>query len=204
MVETMDYLTRYQELERSYDRDCILRDKVQSTANSYQFEIDRLNSEIEICDKAAMLLTTVSVDAKRAITKFLEDIVSDALKFISEKDYTFEIEIDDTGKSIRCEFYVVETINGKTSRQKPQDSCGGGFVDIISTTLRYAYLNLYSPKLNGPIILDEPSKMVSQEMSIKFAEFIKRLGEDFGKQTILVTHNQSLTNAADNTIIITK
>lgn len=182
------------DVKSKYNQDLALKTQIENDITNYRTKCYFLDKEIADCDKAAIMLTTISLEAKQSITMFLEDIVTDALQFISQGQYSFEIDIDEK----KCEFYIVETIDGVQSKQKPQDSCGGGFIDIISTTLRYAYLNLYNnPQLMGTIILDEPGKMVSAEMSVKFGEFIKKLGEDFDRQTIMITHNDNLTNIAD-------
>lgn len=194
-----------QALKDKYNKNLAVKEQIDKDIVDYQTQIHYMNKSSELCDKAVMMLTEVSLRAKQSITMFLEDLVTDALSYISEGQYSFKIEIDSTEKSSKCEFYIVETIDGEESKQRPQDSCGGGFIDIISTTLRYAYLNLYNnPNLMGPIILDEPGKMVSAEMSIRFGEFIKKLGDEFDRQTIIITHNDNLTNIADKVEEIVK
>lgn len=179
----------------TYNQKLALKTQVQEDITKYQARLYFLDKEIEECDKAVIMLTSISLEAKRSITMFLEDLVTDALQYISQGQYSFKIDIEEK----KCEFYIVEAVDGVISKQRPQDSCGGGFIDIISTTLRYAYLNLYNnPELMGPIILDEPGKMVSADMSIRFGEFIKKLGEEFERQTIMITHNDNLTNIADH------
>lgn len=198
-------ISKLNALKDKYTRELAIKNSIESSIANYNSLIFDIDQKTEMCDKAALLLTAVSLDAKKTVTTFLEDIVTDALSYISSGQYSFKIEIEETGKSTKCEFYIVETIDGEESKQKPQDACGGGFIDIISTTLRYAYLNLYSnPKLMGPVILDEPGKMVSSEMSIKFGEFIKKLGQEFDRQTIMITHNDNLMNIADKVELITK
>lgn len=197
--------SKLDELKERYTKESAIKTSIEKDITQYNVSIYGKDKHIELCDKSNILLTAISLEAKMNVTSFLEDIVTDALSFISSGQYKFKIDIEDTGKTTKCEFYIVETIDGEESKQKPQDSCGGGFVDVISTTLRYAYLNLYNnPALMGPVILDEPGKMVSQEMSIKFGEFIKKLGQEFDRQTIMITHNDNLTNIADKVELIVK
>lgn len=198
-------LSKLQQLKDRYNSELAIRDNIQSTITDYKTKIYFLDQTIEECDKAAILLTNISLEAKRAVTDFLEEVVTDAISYISDGQYKFKIEIEESGKSTKCEFYIVETVNGEESKQKPQDACGGGFIDVISTTLRYAYMNLYNqPQIMGPVILDEPGKMVSSEMSVKFGEFIKKLGQEFNRQTIMITHNDNLTNIADKVELVVK
>lgn len=200
-----DLIAELQSIKDKYNSKLAIKEQLEKEVTSFKVKIHNIDKEIEVNDKAVLMLTEVSLNAKRSVTSFLEGVVTDALQYISAGQYKFEIDIDDTGKTAKCEFYVVETVDGETSRQKPEDSCGGGFVDIISNTLRYAYLSLYNnPKLMGCIIADEPGKMISSEMSVKFGEFIKNLCNDFDRQTIMITHNDNLQNVADNIEIMTK
>ena len=104
------------------------------------------------------------------------------------------------------EFYIKTTVNGQESLQSPKDANGGGFIDIISVAAKYAYLELFNdPKIKcGTIFLDEPGKMVDEQSSIKFAEYIKELGKDYNKQTIMITHNTSLKDIADQTYYVSQ
>ena len=54
------------------------------------------------------------------------------------------------------------------------------------------------------MILDEPSKMVSKEAAVRFAEFIKWMSEEFNKQTLMITHQHALTTQADQVLLVTK
>ena len=45
--------------------------------------------------------------------------------------------------------------------------------------------------------LDEPGKHVSEDYIVPLIEFIKSVGETFQRQIILVTHNQHLTESAN-------
>lgn len=167
-------------------------------------QIESTQKEYDIRLKSAVLARNVSVEAKRQVVSILEDMVTDALRTIADERYSFKILIEETAKGNKCEFYISEMVDGNESLQTPQDSCGGGFIDIISTTLRYVYLNVFNnPVLNGPIILDEPAKMLSKDMSDTFASFIKHLGNEFDRQTILITHDENIALSADNTINIT-
>ena len=151
-----------------------------------------------LCAKTLELLNQVSVEAREKAKTHLEEIVTEALQFISGEDYEFKIEMLDRGKP-SCDFFVESTINGVRSRQRPESAVGGGFVDIIATALRYAYLEIFSdPTIqNGVLFLDEPGKMVSELASIKFGQFIKFLGNNFDRQTIMITHNENLMGIAE-------
>lgn len=163
-------------------------------------------AEVEVKTKVVSLLQNLSDQARQTAKGFIEDLVTNALTFVSEKPYKFLIEFstNKAGKA-EAEFFVVEDVNGVESKQSPRDACGGGFVDIIATALRFAYLEvLTNPSIQGGLLLDEPGKMVSEAASIKYGAFIQDLSKAFNRQTIMVTHNATLMAAADNTIMVSK
>lgn len=190
---------KFQELKNKYIAENAKKEALDAEILTNKVAVAELDNDIEKCDKAILLLTNVSLEAKESVVVFLEEVVTDALHFVGKGEYTFKIKIDDKGKTTKCDFFLVKEVNGELSYQDPKDANGGGLVDLVSSTLRYAYLNIYkNPKLAGPIILDEPGKMVSEGMSLKFGEFIKKIGEEFNRQTIMVTHKDNITYSADN------
>lgn len=176
--------------------------------------IDDVNHKIENSRKETTLLMLVStVLAKAADTarknakNHFEKIITNALQFVTQSnDYEFVIQEKNSKNKIGYEFYIKSIVNGVECLQRPEDANGGGFVDIISTAAKYAYLEVFSdPRImNATLFYDEPGKMISADMSIKFAEYLKFLGVYYGRQTIMITHNDNITNVADKTFNVTK
>jgi DNA repair ATPase RecN len=205
------------QLQKIQSVDTSISDKlliVQTKRNEILKEISNLQTKTKNIEDLNMTLekvihiftqaATVSRDNAR---KHFEKIITDALQFVSQsKDYEFVIQ-ELTGRAkASYEFYIKSTVNGVECIQKPEDANGGGFVDIISLAAKYAYLEIFNdPKImNDTLLYDEPGKMISEQMSIKFAEYIKFLGTHYDRQTIMVTHNDNLSNVADKTFIVTK
>lgn len=184
------------------------------TYNNLETQIVNLDSKIYTTELnikmheelSAILISSAKVMRDKAKAHF-EKIVTDALQFVSQ-DSTCKFVIEESmvrGKPA-YEFYIETIVNGEVCRKKPEDSCGGGFIDIISVTAKVAYLKIFNnPKImNVCFQMDEPGKMVSEQMSVKFAEYIKFLGKQFGLQIIMVTHNENISVIADNTFTISK
>ena len=181
------------------------KNSIEKDIKSINYNLVKAQVDIDLYQKVQHLLNIVSTEARDKAKQLLEQTVTSAINFVSPEAVTFEIEMTTLRGKPACEFYVITTVNGEESRQKPQDSCGGGFVDIISTALRYAYINIFSdPVIGNAIVLDEPGKMVSEMAAVKFAEFTKSLGQSFDRQTIMVTHNDNLINIADHVKMVTK
>lgn len=175
-----------------------------ATIKGKMSSLETMNQNLE---KVIVILTQAATTSRDNARAHFEKIITDALQFVSQsKDYEFVIK-ELTGRAkASYEFYIKSTVNGVECIQKPEDANGGGFVDIISVAAKYAYLEIFNdPKImSGTLLYDEPGKMISEQMSIKFAEYIKFLGNHYGRQTIMVTHNDNLSNVADKTFVVRK
>ena len=175
-----------------------------ATIKSKVQAMETMNQDLE---KVIVILTQAATTSRDNARAHFEKIVTDALQFVSQsKDYEFVIK-ELTGRAkASYEFYIKSTVNGVECIQKPEDANGGGFVDIISVAAKYAYLEIFNdPKvMSGTLLYDEPGKMISEQMSVKFAEYIKFLGNHYGRQTIMITHNENLSNVADKTFVVRK
>ena len=172
-----------------------------------QYKIKTMEDENIALGKVITILTAAATASRDNARQHFEKIITDALQFISQsKDYEFMIK-ELTGRAkASYEFYIKSTVNGVECIQKPEDANGGGFVDIISVTAIYAYLEIFNdPKImNATLFYDEPGKMISEQMSVKFAEYIKFLGSHYNRQTIMITHNDNLSSVADKTFLVRK
>ena len=172
-----------------------------------QYKIKTMEDENIALEKVITILTAAATASRDNARQHFEKIITDALQFISQsKDYEFIIK-ELTGRTkASYEFYIKSTVNGVECIQKPEDANGGGFVDIISVAAKYAYLEIFNdPKImNATLFYDEPGKMISEQMSVKFAEYIKFLGSHYNRQTIMITHNDNLSSVADKTFLVRK
>lgn len=184
---------------RRGEQDAVLRKKktVEDRLEEKRHDIDKLQ-------QVKILLQESAVFAREQARRQIETMVTNALQFIfGDRDMEFRVTIDEVRGRAEGEFLVVSSYGGEIPVEtRPQDARGGGVVDVISLALRAALLHANKPKLDGPIILDEPAKHVSDEYSRQVAEFLKQLSTAFGRQIIMVTHNQHLANTGDTSYIV--
>lgn len=197
-------------VEALKERDITLRQqkselstRIAALKNKIQTEEGIINDN----ELIANILTAASGTARENAKGHFEKIITDALQFVTQNpDYRFVIQEKNSKLKASYEFFIESTVNGVKCLQKPEDANGGGFVDIISVAAKYAYLEIFNdPKImNGTMFCDEPGKMISADMSVKFAEYLKFLGSHYGRQIIMVTHNENIANVADKTFSVTK
>jgi DNA repair exonuclease SbcCD ATPase subunit len=166
--------------------------------------LEEKKRDIDKLQQVKILLQESAVFAREQARRQIETMVTNALQFIfGDRDMEFRVTIDEVRGRAEGEFLVVSRYGGEIPVEtRPQDARGGGVVDVISLALRAALLHANKPRLDGPIILDEPAKHVSDEYSRQVAEFLKQLSTAFGRQIIMVTHNQHLANTGDCSYIV--
>lgn len=152
-----------------------------------------IQDNIELLDKVAIVFQKSSEYAREQAKNQIEALVTKCLQYVFESDVQFIVELDELRNKANAEFYVVNEIDDMIIKTKPELSRGGGVVDIISLALRIAFLQIHKPQIDGPLILDEPAKHVSEDYIYNVADFLKQTSELFNRQIIMVTHNQHLS-----------
>lgn len=157
-------------------------------------ELDVLTSE-----QALQVLQKLSSRQRQVAKLRLEELGTQALQFSLGKNYRMEIEVEEVRKRPQAYLTVINEATG--IKTEPLDDNGGGVVDIISIALRMVVLQAMG-NIDGPIILDEPFKMVSEEFVPMLSEFLNKISNDFGRQIIMITHNKVLAESCESKIIL--
>ncbi len=200
----MNLFERYQANVKLYNQKCGEKNILVKKREDILKENKKYEEEIGRLDKTALLLKMTSKYARDQAKKDVEDLVSNCLKYIFNSDMNFKIEIKESVGRISADYYICESYDGKNYYYSPELSKGGGVVDIVSLALRMGFLLKHSPKIKGPIILDEPAKHVSDDFVGNVADFLSTISNNFDKQIIFITHNQGLKNIAQNCFEIIK
>ncbi len=161
-------------------------------------ELTVIKNEIKELEKVNLLLQQTAEYAREQARQQMEYLVTKALQIVFGDKFSFEIELSKRRNQASAEFYVVSEQGGKEIRNTPQDSRGGGVVDVVSLALRVAMLLSYNnPPLVGPLVLDEPAKHVSGEYIKNVTNFLKEVNQISERQIIVITHQQHLSEVAD-------
>lgn len=166
-------------------------------SNKSSEKLERLQRENDKLQKVKLLLQNASKFAREQSKTQMEYLVTQCLQYIFDPSMEFRIQLMEKANRIEGDFFVVSKINNTEIVTRPQDSRGGGVVDVISLALRIAMMEIHDPKIDGPIILDEPAKHVSEDYIGNVAEFLKQVSTLFNRQVIMVTHNHQLLESAD-------
>lgn len=173
-------------------------DKLKEQLESNNSKVIKINLELDLLSKVSILFQKTSEFAREQAKSQIESLVTKCLQFVFDSDIKFLIEIEELRGKANAEFYVVNEVDDILIKTKPELSRGGGVVDIVSLALRIAFLQIHKPKIQGPLILDEPAKHVSEEFVFNVADFLKQTSELFNRQIIMVTHNNHLAAIGTN------
>jgi len=194
----LDYSKEF--LSRELGKQEIIKEQI----NQNSIDLNHVEEEIDLLSKVNILLQKTSEFAREQAKKQVESLVTKCLQYIFESDIEFLIEIEELRGKSNAEFYVVNNIDDIMIKTKPELSRGGGIVDIVSLALRIAFLQIHKPKIQGPLILDEPAKHVSDDFIFNVADFLKQTSDLFNRQIIMVTHNNHLAAIGSNAYRVDK
>lgn len=155
-------------------------------------------------EQVQVLFTKVSEYAREQLKTRIEETVTAALTAVFGEGYTFRINMRQLGNQPAAEWQVVSQYGDEEVAASPEDARGGGITDVVSLALRLAMLEILKPRPEGPVLFDEPAKMVSAEYAGNLAYFLKQYAEKTGRQVMLVTHNPQLAEAADKSYLVTQ
>ena len=187
------------------------RDLLISQRREKEEKLSAARQDIELWRQVQVLLGKASEFARQQLKTRIEQTVTAALAAIfADSTMRFEIEMKDIGGKPAADWRVVSCyeipakagdedvkLSAYTVVASPEDAKGGGVTDVVSLALRLALLELSRPRVEGPVLLDEPGKMISKEYLPNVAEFLKQYAAKTGRQIIMVTHHDVLTDVAD-------
>lgn len=169
-----------------------------------QNDLDQTRQNLATWEQVQVLFTKVSEFAREQLKTRIEETVTAALLAVFGEGYTFRIHMRQLGNQPAAEWQVVSQYGDVEVAASPEDARGGGITDVVSLALRLAMLEILKPRPEGPVIFDEPAKMVSAEYAGNLAYFLKQYAAKTGRQVILVTHNPQLADAADKSYLVTQ
>jgi DNA repair exonuclease SbcCD ATPase subunit len=200
----MDHDAELEKLKTKYDNTRKVffnmkgkEEQLQQRKSELEVQLQKILDNIDLLEKVSVLLKKASEYAREQSRLQIESLVTNCLQFIFNSALEFKIEINEVRGRPEAEFYVLSNINDEVIKTRPQDSRGGGVVDVVSLAIRIAMIEYGSMNINGPIILDEPAKHVSDDYILQVAEFLKQVSAMFQRQVIIITHNKQLNEIAD-------
>lgn len=189
----------------SINRDEIIKIETQSDMCKHSLvDIEKEKNEkttlIVQYSQAQTVLHMVQQNISKKIKDMFDTVVTQALQFVVGHEYAFSMFF-----GVNRQFNDVTFAVTKQDMTIPYDlmtTSGGGIIDIIACALRIVLLELYQPRLHGPLLLDESFKHVSQQYLQSIGRFLYYIAKRIDRQIILVSHRSALIDAGHNVIWI--
>ena len=187
------------------------RQKVTAMAAKRDLLIEQQDAEImrsaevsrtlDLNEKVQRILQLTSEFARQQAKSRIEEIVTSALTVVFGKDYKFRLSLEVRSSRPEVDYWLES--EGIVTQLKPPDyDRGGGVADVVSLALRLAVTEL--SEVRGPVFLDEVGKHVSAEYAPNVAYFLKEYSEKFGRQMILITHNEALAEIGEVSLTVSQ
>lgn len=193
MQDITEFQTLYNKLYDIYIQYSTQKKELENQINEIKTKLNAI--DINQYEQVNALLQKMSEEQRKLACKKFEELGTIALQFAISPDYEMQVEMTEIRKRPSVNVYIVKKSTGV--KTDPLTANGGGIVDIISIAMRIVAMQITDPVIDGPIIIDEPFKMVSKEYIPMLAEFLKKIARDFNRQIILITHNEFLAAVAD-------
>lgn len=174
------------------------REQLLELKSIHEEELSKIVNEADLLDQVMILFQKTSEYARSQAKNQIENLVTKCLQYIFESNIEFRIEIDELRNKANAEFYVINESPDFFLKTKPEQSRGGGVVDIVSLALRISFMQTHKPSIEGPLILDEPAKHVSEEYIYNVGDFLRQSSSMFNRQIVMVTHNSHLAALSDD------
>jgi DNA repair ATPase RecN len=169
-----------------------------------QHKYEELGRNQMLWREVQTLLGHLSELAREQARMRIEETVTAALQAVFPEPLTFRVALRQVAGQTVADWEVVSVYGGSEVATSIEDSRGGGIADVVSLALRLALLELIEPKPDGPLILDEPGKMISREYLPAMAEFLKQYATRTHRQVIMITHHSVLADTADRCLRVSK
>uniref|UniRef100_A0A6M3IMJ5 Putative RecF/RecN/SMC domain contining protein n=1 Tax=viral metagenome TaxID=1070528 RepID=A0A6M3IMJ5_9ZZZZ len=175
------------------------RDRVTSDLGKAKAEVDRLSVEQGHLIRALEIIQTVAKLTQQELEIHVSELVSLALEAVFPRPYKLVLSFELRRNRSEADLLLED---GDGNRVRPMDAVGGGVVDVAAFALRIALWSLRNPRSRPTIILDEPMRFVSRDLQGRASAMMKEISKRLGIQFLIVSHEETICEAADKVFFI--
>jgi ABC-type sulfate/molybdate transport systems ATPase subunit len=160
--------------------------QIQKSLAEVKVQLQEKNRSLIRHERAREIVRSVGLKTQEQLQFHIADITSLALEAVFDNPYELKVEFVQRRNKTECDLYFVRGDN----KVDPMEAAGVGAVDVASFALRIA-------RTRNTIILDEPFRFLSANYQEKASTMLKEISDKLKIQFIIVTHEETLTAAAD-------
>lgn len=197
-IDLPTQLLRLRHTRRALDRLSGEARMVAVAGRNARDRIAQLKADVELHERAALLLTTLGEERQAQAQQQIEHLVTKALQTIFSRDLSFHLQPGVRNKTPVVDFIVSSTLDdGTVVDTDVMDARGGGLAATVGFLLRLVVLLLSARPGNTLMVLDETFAHLSAEFEPRVAEFLRELVDRTNIQIVMVTHSDAFTDLAD-------
>ena len=168
---------------------------LQEDLGTTETSLQKTQDDIAIWNQVQALFGKASEFARQQLVYRMQETVSAGLQAVFMDDSAFIINMRTLDGKPAAEWLMR---NHKGVVVDPEDGDGGGAYDVVSAALRLSLLELARPKPGGPVILDEPGKMLDNQTEVipNTGQFLKQFLAQTMRQGLMITHHGALSDIA--------
>lgn len=170
------------------------RNQIDKDLKLSQKNIKNIEKEISYSESAQAIISVVAKITQNELRYRIEDPVSLAMQAVFNDPYRMVANFQTTLRgTTECNLGFER--NGNIV--DPLSACGGGVVDVASSSLRIGAWSLARPRSRSIIFLDEPGRFISRNKIGLFGQMLRETSQQLNLQIILITHIAELVAVAD-------
>lgn len=155
-------------------------------------------SEYEAILRAKEIVQTISLDCQQQFQKRIGFVVTRCLETVfGPESMKFTLLFEQKRGQTEVRGVLLDSQGHELD---PIDSCGGGVLDVAAFGLRLACMMLSRPRPARVLLLDEPFKWLSASYRPAIVKLLHELSMEFGLQIVMISHIDTLVQAADNIV----
>lgn len=191
-------------LKRHFYSESAKKENLEERKKETEKKVKEIQEEVDTLEKVSILFQKTAQYAREQGKVQIENLTTNSLNYIFDDNSKFEIELTEKRNTSNADFYIVEENENGLVKTNPEISKGGGIVDVVSLALRLAFLENSTKRIEGPLILDEPTKHVSLDHIMEVGDFLLQFSKEMNRQIIMITHNLHLESISDNVYFVEK
>lgn len=192
--------SQIQQLRTRLERQKGQAQQVEKSLSLVNEELREKNRSLHRHEQAREIIREVGLKTQEQLQISISDITSLALESVFPDPYKLQVEFLQRRNKTECDLYFVRDEN----RVDPLTASGVGAVDVASFALRIASWSMQVPHTRNTIILDEPFRFLSEDYQEQASLMLREISQKLGIQFLVITHNETLTEAADRVFKVTR
>jgi DNA repair exonuclease SbcCD ATPase subunit len=165
------------------------RDEILNRIEERKKEREKLVDVISSLEEARLVVSNEISSIQSSLKEDIDSLVTIALQIVYEdRDIQFGLLFNKTKTGVSQ--YKPVIIENEEEFSPKEEQCGGA-LDVISYALRIILHSFEKPKGRDFMIFDEPFKFLGGGvLGEKAAEMAKRINEEIGIQSMIISHDE--------------